>query len=48
MTNTPDNYKLIQAGLMREQAARWGADTRERILAEGLWPKNLPAWEEEK
>lgn len=43
-----DNYKLIQAGLMREQAARWAADTRERILAEGLWPKNLPAWKEDK
>jgi hypothetical protein len=41
-----DNYKLIQTGLMREQAARWAADTRERILATGKWPKNLPLWSE--
>lgn len=39
-----DNYKLIQTGLMREQAALWGADTRERITASGLWPENLPLW----
>lgn len=36
-----DNYKLIPAPLMREQAVKWAKQTRAAIRASGKWPKGL-------
>ena len=41
-------HALFDQGSMFSKSARraiepaWGADTRRRILANGMWPKNLP------
>lgn len=48
----PGCHALFDQGAMFTKAARraiepaWGADIRRRITANGLWPENLPVWEE--
>jgi hypothetical protein len=48
----PGCHALFDQGAMFTKAARraiepaWGADTRRRITANGLWPTNLTIWEE--
>lgn len=43
-----DQYKLIPKHLMDEYAADWGFLTRGLIAARGLWPANLPRWEDRR
>lgn len=40
-----DQYRLIPGDQMREQAARWGSQTRKSIVSMGKWPANLPTLE---
>lgn len=48
----PGCHALFDQGAMFSKAARraiepaWGADTRRRIIANGLWPANVPQWED--
>lgn len=37
-----DQYFLVPPDQMRERAAKWAAETRAEIEADGDWPKGLP------
>ncbi|MEG0558055.1 MAG: hypothetical protein RR574_16560 [Comamonas sp.] len=42
-----DQYRLIEVGgreAHREYGLTWGRITRDTILTNGQWPKNLPLW----
>lgn len=43
-----DQYRLLPGGREehRQAGARWAAETRDTITKLGLWPENLPAWQE--
>ena len=41
-----DQGALYPKAVRREIEPAWGADTRAAIRAAGLWPADLPAWEE--
>ncbi len=41
-----DQHALLSKTTRRAVEPAWGADTRRQITAMGLWPENLPVWEE--
>lgn len=41
-----DQHALMSKDARRAVEPAWGADTRRQITAMGLWPANLPVWEE--
>jgi hypothetical protein len=41
-----DQYRLIPAPAMREQARTWGRQTRAAIRNGGNWPASVPEWRE--
>lgn len=44
--------EIDEGGLPREERRRleleYGASTRAEVIGKGLWPKNLPRWEDER
>lgn len=45
-----DNYKLIEGGRQAhiELGNMYAAMTRAKIVADGLWPKNMPYWSDDE
>lgn len=41
-----DQHALMTKAARRAIEPAWAADTRRQIIAMGLWPANLPVWEE--
>ena len=41
-----DQHQLFPRSQRAAVEQMWAAETRARILADGLWPKNLPLWTE--
>lgn len=42
-----DRYALWGAEMRRTMAEKWARETRAQIKADGNWPANLPAWEDD-
>jgi hypothetical protein len=45
-----DQYQLVDGGreAHRLLGAHWAAETRQKIIDAGLWPKKLPLWKGEE
>lgn len=43
-----DQYRMFTRPVAMTVGAAWAADTRRQIIAAGLWPKNLPNYEQKQ